>query len=200
MNLILFISRLQNMDAQLQVILKDEICKLSLPSGIPSTIVELKQIVQETFAIEDDFSLQFQDKDFDNQFCTLQVTVEVKDKDTIKVVFPELSVITFTPLQDSTGFQEFQDISLAQSSQAVCSSPSPIASSSDTILSSPGSTSSTIILSSPGSTSSLRLISWPPDFDIPTFSLDTELIHADEAYRKDGTLLILQLNQAFWRS
>ncbi|KAK0131261.1 hypothetical protein N1851_034050 [Merluccius polli] len=45
--------------------------------------------------------------------------------------------------------------------------------------------------SSPGSTSSLRSESWPAQFEIPTFSFDTELIlqAANEAYRKDGTLL-----------
>lgn len=33
--------------------------KHSLPSGIPRTVKELKHIVQETFAIEQDFSMQF---------------------------------------------------------------------------------------------------------------------------------------------
>ncbi|KTF77426.1 hypothetical protein cypCar_00048119, partial [Cyprinus carpio] len=45
-------------------------------------VEELKDIVQETFAIEKDFSLQFQDQD--GQFFTLLETDEIKDKDTIK--------------------------------------------------------------------------------------------------------------------
>lgn len=56
-----------------------------------------------------------------------------------------------------------------------------------------GSTASsdTIILSSPRSTPSLRSVSWPAQFEILTFSFDTELIlqAANEAYQKDGTLL-----------
>lgn len=50
--------------------------------------------------------------------------------------------------------------------------------------------SDTIILLSPGSTLSHHSESWPAQFEIPTFSLDTELIlqAANEAYRKGGTL------------
>lgn len=50
---------------------------------------EMKHIVQETFAIEQDFSVQFQDQEFDGQFFTLLETSDIKDKDTIKVVLAE---------------------------------------------------------------------------------------------------------------
>lgn len=56
------------MSARLRAILWEEICKPSLPSGISQTVAELKQIVQETFAIEQDIRMQFQDQDFDGQF------------------------------------------------------------------------------------------------------------------------------------
>lgn len=56
------------MSARLRVILQEEICKLNLPSGIPQTVEELKKIVKETFEIDQDFSLQFQDQDLDGQF------------------------------------------------------------------------------------------------------------------------------------
>ena len=74
------------MSARLRVILQEEIRKLPLPSGIPETVEELKHIVQETFAIKEDFSMQFQDHEFDGQFFTFLETSDIKDKDTIMVV------------------------------------------------------------------------------------------------------------------
>ena len=38
-------------------ILQEEIHKLSLPSGIPQALGELKNILQATFAIEQDFNI-----------------------------------------------------------------------------------------------------------------------------------------------
>lgn len=175
------------MSARLRVILQEEIRKLSLPSGIPATVEELKHIVQDTFAIEQDFSLQFQDQDFDGQFFTLLETNEVKDKDTIKVVLSEpVITLTFEDSLNAKGLQQSFDSSCAESSEDVRSSSSHP--SSDTILlTSP----ETIVQSSPESASFLRSSSWPAQFEIPTFSFDTELIlqAANEAYRKDGTLL-----------
>nr|XP_046234062.1 uncharacterized protein LOC124053137 [Scatophagus argus] len=162
------------MSVRLRVILQEEIRKLTLPSGIPQTVGELKNILQETFAIEQDFSIQFQDQDFDGQFFSLLETKDIKDKDTIKVVLIEpVITLTFEDCLNAKGLQESTDCSHAESSKDTCS------------------TASTIILSSPESTSSLHSESWPAQFEIPTFSFDTELIlqAANEAYRKDGTLL-----------
>lgn len=162
------------MSVRLRVILQEEIRKFTLPSGIPQTVGELKNILQETFAIEQDFSIQFQDQDFDGQFFSLLETKDIKDKDTIKVVLIEpVTTLIFEDSLNAKGLQESTDCSWAESSEDTCS------------------TASTIILSSPESTSSLRSESWPAQFEIPTFSFDTELIlqAANEAYRKDGTLL-----------
>ncbi|XP_042612151.1 uncharacterized protein LOC122144989 [Cyprinus carpio] len=164
------------MSARLRVILEEEIRKLSLPSGIPQTLEELKDIVQETFAIEKDFSLQFQDQD--GQFFTLLETDEIKDKDTIKVVLAEpVITVTFQDSSKDQGVLDSFDSSCTELLEDVgsCSTAS----------------SDTTILSSPGSTSSLRSVPWPAQFVIPTFSFDTELIlqAANEANRKDGTLL-----------
>lgn len=175
------------MSARLRVILQEEIRKLSLPSGVPATVEELKHIVQDTFAIEQDFSLQFQDQEFDGQFFTLLETNEVKDKDTIKVVLTSpVITLTFEDSLNAKGLQEGFDSSCAESSEDVRSSSS-LPSSDTILLTSP----ETIVQSSPESTSSLRSSSWPAQFEIPTFSFDTELIlqAANEAYRKDGTLL-----------
>lgn len=175
-----------NMSARLRVILQEEIHKLSLPSGFPQTVDELKYIVKETFKIEQDFSLPFQDQDFDGQFFTLLKMSEIKDKDTIKVFFTS-PVVTLL-FEDS-----FNANSLKENSDSICtemsedvSSCSSLQPSDDTIiLSSP----ETILQSSPESTRSLCSSSWPAQFTIPTFSFDTELIlqAANEAYRKDGT-------------
>lgn len=164
------------MSARLRVILQEEICKLSLPLGIPQTVEELKHIMQETFAIEQEFSIQFQDQDFDGQFFTLLETNEIKDKDTVKVVFAE-PVVTLT-LEDSLNIKGPQE-----SFDSSCTE--------EDVGSSSIASNDTIILSSPESTSSLCSVSWPAQFEIPTFSLDTELVlqAANEAYRKDGTPL-----------
>ncbi|KAJ8375573.1 hypothetical protein SKAU_G00061530 [Synaphobranchus kaupii] len=81
--------------------------------------------------------------------------------------------LTFEDSLNAKGLQESMDCSYAESSEDACS------------------TASTILLSSPESTSSLRSESWPTQFEIPTFSFDTELVlqASNEAYRKDGTLL-----------
>ncbi|MEQ2291729.1 hypothetical protein AMECASPLE_015956 [Ameca splendens] len=165
------------MSARLRVILKENIRKLSLPSGIPQTVDELKTIVQVTFDIEQDFSLQFQDQDFDGQFFTLLQTSEIQDKDTIKVVFVEPEIIL--TLEDSL------NVNVQDSFSSSC------ADSSEDIGSCSAASSDSIILRSPGSASSLRSESWPVQFEVPTFSLDTELIlqAANEAHKKDGTLL-----------
>lgn len=149
---------------------------------------ELKYIVKETFKIEQDFSLKFQDQDFDGQFFTLLKMSEIKDKDTIKVVFT--SPVVTLMFEDS-----FNANSLKENSDSICtemsedvSSCSSLQPSDDTIiLSSP----ETILQCSPESTLFLRSSSWPAQFTIPTFSFDTELIlqAANEAYRNDGTCL-----------
>lgn len=81
--------QLQNHPRVCQISSHEDIRKLPLPSGIPQTVEELEHIVQETSAIEQDFSVQFQDQEFDGQFFTLLETSDIKDKDTIKAVLAE---------------------------------------------------------------------------------------------------------------
>ena len=69
------------------------------------------------------------DKDFDNQFFTLTSTDVVNDKDTIKLVQTEPSIIlTLTPIREPSAFST--PVPLDQSPQDESSS----ASSSDTII------------------------------------------------------------------
>lgn len=160
------------MSVRLRVMLQEEIRKLLLPLAIPQTVGELKTILQETFEIKQDFTIQFQD--FDGQFFTLLETKDIKDKDTIKVVLIEpVITLTFEDSLTAKGVHQSVDSSFVESSEDSCS------------------TASTIFPSSPESAFSLRSESWPAQFEIPTFSFDTELIlqAANEAYSKDGTLL-----------
>ena len=79
---------------QLRVIIEEtQVHKLTLQDGIPSTVDELLAAAQDSFQLHGSFTVMYMDKDFDNQFFTLMSTDVVKDKDTIKLVKTEPSVI-----------------------------------------------------------------------------------------------------------
>lgn len=71
--------------AMLRVIFGHRIEKLTLMSGIPDTVEELNLAIKQTLDINDDFSLQYLDPDFDD-FFTLHSIAQIKHKATIKVV------------------------------------------------------------------------------------------------------------------
>jgi len=81
--------------AKLRIILEDDIRKLVLPSGIPSTLQDLSDIIQETFHIPRAFTLMYQDMDFDGQFFSLTSINDVQDKATLKLVMAQPIVLTF---------------------------------------------------------------------------------------------------------
>ena len=60
---VFFLPHYRIMAVILRVFLKDDKLKLALP-GIPNTLEELYQILRDTFAIEEDFKLEYQDDDF----------------------------------------------------------------------------------------------------------------------------------------
>ncbi|KAG1960360.1 hypothetical protein F2P79_006252 [Pimephales promelas] len=115
----------------------------------------------------------YMDKDFDNEFFTLTSTDVVKDKDTIKLVKMEPSIVlTFSPIVEDAASsfplpmdQSFQDES------------------------SPLSSSDTIILPKPPEH---RSQCWPTNFVIPTFSYNVEMaLHeGNMANKTDGTPLL----------
>ncbi|XP_051772154.1 uncharacterized protein LOC127524567 isoform X1 [Ctenopharyngodon idella] len=79
-----------------RVLTDHEVKKLTLNSGIPSTVDELVAAIKEQFAITTEISLQYKDEEFDN-FFTLTTTKELKDKDTLKVVYVPLNItLTFS--------------------------------------------------------------------------------------------------------
>lgn len=72
--------------AKLRIILDDnDIRKLIIPLGIPSSLQELNDVIQETFEIQREFTLMYQDQDFDGQFFTLSSIHDVQDKATLKM-------------------------------------------------------------------------------------------------------------------
>ena len=110
------------------------------------------------------------DKDFDNQFFTLDSTEVIKDKDTIKLVRQEEPTVVLT-------FDLENPEAAAQEEGPSTSSPA----------SSPASSSSTVVLSE----SPYRSQQWPAEFVTPTFSKLVEQVlgAANDSYARDGTLL-----------
>ncbi len=68
-----------------RVILDHDINKLCLP-GMPHTVKDLEATIKQTFGISMGISLQRKDQDFDD-FVTLSSIDDLKDRDTLKVVF-----------------------------------------------------------------------------------------------------------------
>ncbi|XP_046880477.1 sterile alpha motif domain-containing protein 3-like isoform X2 [Hypomesus transpacificus] len=157
--------------SQLRVIIEEtEIHKLILPDGIPSTLDELLAAAKHNFDLEGSYAVMHMDKDFDNQFFTLTSTDVVNDKDTIKLVKTDPSIIlTLSPINEP----------------AASSSPVPLSFQDD---SSSVSSSDTLMLPlSPD----YRSEPWPTTFVIPTFSYNVEipLQAGNKAYESDGSLL-----------
>ncbi|KAF3844482.1 hypothetical protein F7725_007645 [Dissostichus mawsoni] len=164
---------LAEMEAKLRVLIDDRIEKLVLPAGIPPTVEELTNVVKETYAVIDEFSLQYLDSDFEDYF-TLNQTDQIKHKDTVKVVYAEQKTLNLLPIDGSSFLQsstEYDSASNAESSAGTSSSHD------------------TIILSNQ-STAECRE-PWPKQFPVPRFAFETGMYleRANEDYKKDGKLL-----------
>ncbi|KAL6490138.1 hypothetical protein MHYP_G00004830 [Metynnis hypsauchen] len=158
--------------AKLRVILEDhDIRKLTLPSGIPPSVENLKSKVQEAFGVQGEFALQYMDNDFGGQFFTLCSTDAIQDKDTIKVIY--LAAPVEPPSCSDSDASEIVTLTLYE----------------DTACSSSGSSADTVLLSP--DRRSERSVPWPSEFPIPRFAYNTELIleRGNESYLKDGSLL-----------
>lgn len=69
--------------AKLRIIFGDnDIRKLILPAGIPSSLTDLICAIRDSFDIPGDFSVLYQDMDFNGQFFTLTCIGDVEDKAT----------------------------------------------------------------------------------------------------------------------
>ncbi len=152
-----------------RVLIDHEVKKLTLNSGIPSTVDELVADIKEQFSITTEISLQYKDEEFDD-FFTLTITKELKDKDTLKVVYVPLNIALTLLVPQESSPDTFSVYSLSKSVTHCDGSD-------DTVILSP----------SP----SERQNPWPTVFPIPTFSHNTELAlsQGNEIYLRDGTLL-----------
>lgn len=152
---------------------ENDVRKLILPSGIPSTLQDLKSIIQETFNIPECFTLMYEDMEFGGQFFNLDTVDDVQDKYTLKVVKTE--PVTLNVMNRSTLPTESDAMSCSSQNTVVLT---PV---SDTYLSSDSKSSGsqdTVLLSSSETTTSCRSQGWPTKFIVP-FSFDTELLLSD---------------------
>lgn len=76
----------------LRVVIEHRSEKLTLSSGIPSTVKQLH--VKETFGLIEDFTLHYLDEDFSDYF-TLHSTNQIKHNGAIKVVTITSIVLTY---------------------------------------------------------------------------------------------------------
>lgn len=172
---------------KLRVILADnDARKLILPEGMPSSTDDLTQIITDTFQLDGDIRLQYQDDDFGGEFINLTSVTDVEDKGTLKVIFK------------TTG----QNQEKVKESLGSCETPESIPEHStlhrldDSASVSSFETDDTVLLSSPdpslGSVQSeSRSTPWPLVFPIPRFSYDSEIIlqQANAEYHANGTRL-----------
>lgn len=174
------LGRQMKMEAKLKVIIDDNAEKLVLPLGIPDTMDELQTAIKNTYGITEDFSLQFLDSDF-RDFFTLHRTSQIKDKDTIKIVYCAPVVINLFPLDESACSVSSQSTDLDSASflgSLVEDSPST-SDSQDTI--------PTFIPQN----SNERCLPWPRQFPIPELAYEVEvcLQRGMEEYNKNGARL-----------
>ncbi|XP_048019948.1 sterile alpha motif domain-containing protein 3-like [Megalobrama amblycephala] len=131
----------------------------------PQSIESLLSTLKSKLNIQSDFTLQYEDPEFDHELCNLTTITELPpEKATLKVNCR-------APPSDSSQ----SDVTL---DTAVMSSSSD----------------SSINNGNPGSiTASSRSQQWPVSFPIPSFSYDVELRlkRGNEQYAKDGSLLSL---------
>ncbi len=164
--------------AHLRVILSDhDVQKLTLPSGVPGTVEELESVVRDTYGISVNFCLHYKDVDFGNDFFTLLSTSDIKDKDTIKVVYvlePPTVTLTLTDIDSSFTSNDCPSQPFNDASSSVTSH--------DTLPISSESTSENLTYRSKG---------WPSEFPIPRFSSSTEILlqSGNEKYGCSGTRL-----------
>lgn len=165
--------------AQLRVILADhDVRKVVLPSGIPEMVDDLHSVIRDTFSIARDFCLHYKDADFGDEFFTLVSTTDLKDKDTIKIVF----------LQDQEPTVTLTLTDVTDTSVTNVTDHPPEEHFVDT---SSVSSNDTLILYSSEDSQGHRYQRWPVQFPIPSFSDLTEIQiqSANERLQKYGTLL-----------
>lgn len=91
----------------LKVVIEHWSEKLTLSSGIPSTVEQLHETVKETFGLIEDFTLHYLDEDFSDYF-TLHSTNQIRHNGTIKVVTIPTIVLTYAIETERDRCKQFQ--------------------------------------------------------------------------------------------
>lgn len=145
--------------AQLRVILVDhDVRKVVLPSGIPEMVDDLYSVIHDTFSIARDFRLHYKDVHFGDEFFTLFSTTDLKDKDTIKVVFLQDQEPTITLTLTDVTDTDVTNVTDQPWEEHYVDDTSSV------------STNDTLILSSSEDSPGHRSRRWPAQFPIPSFS------------------------------
>ncbi|KAI3357110.1 hypothetical protein L3Q82_015579 [Scortum barcoo] len=166
----------------------DDARKLTLMSGIPTSVDQLVLEIKTAFGLTQQFRLQYKDADFGNEYVNLMSTSEIKDRDTLKVVFfacEETSSSipgTVPPCSTST---PMPSPTTSHSSVNPLSSPSLDR---DSFSSDHSFGSADTIILDPVPES--RTSSWPQVFIVPNFSYfaEIQLQRANAEFIANGTL------------
>uniref|UniRef100_A0A3B1IYE8 Uncharacterized protein n=1 Tax=Astyanax mexicanus TaxID=7994 RepID=A0A3B1IYE8_ASTMX len=142
----------------LRIYISDANVRRFLLIEVPTSVDQLKTLLEEKLQLKKGFELQFEDPDFDNALCNLHSIDELPaEKAVLRVVWA---------IEPSSSVQDISDASSVSSLDTASRSSS---------------------FGSIQSPTNLRSVAqWPSPFDVPTFSLDVELRlqKANEIYKE----------------
>ncbi|XP_039544877.1 uncharacterized protein LOC120491248 [Pimephales promelas] len=164
---------------------EDDARKLTIRSGMPTSVDGLAFEIKTFFGVTEQFRLQYKDVEFGNEFMNLLSISDIQDRSTLKVVYLPCEASTSAissapPTKDdcSTNAVTPSNVSTNSSSQPNDSASVDSCSSNDIV-----------ILSSPDS----RSCTWPETFVVPRFSYcaEMQLQKGNDEFNANGTLLSL---------
>lgn len=93
--------------------------KMTIVTGMPTTVEDLSYEIKRQFDIEGDIRLQYMDSDFDNEFVNLQQIGDIQDKSTVKVI----TLSDVSDLSQGCLNQSEEETSLSSNDTIILSSP-----------------------------------------------------------------------------
>ncbi|XP_059358598.1 uncharacterized protein LOC132096930 [Carassius carassius] len=165
---------------------EDDATKLTIKSGIPSSVDELAFEIKTFFRVTEQFRLQYKDVDFGNEFMNLLSISDIQDRSTLKVVYLPCEATT-SAISSAPSIKDNCSTIPVTPSNVSCSSLSQEPS--DSASADSCSSNDTVILSSPDS----RSCTWPKEFVVPRFSYcaEMQLQKGNDEFNANGTLLSL---------
>ncbi|XP_055007435.1 sterile alpha motif domain-containing protein 3-like [Boleophthalmus pectinirostris] len=192
-----------------RVIVGEDIRKITFKNGLPFCVNDFAEVLRQAFSLDDHIRLYYKDSDFDD-FFTLTSTQDLRDKDTLKVVqlsrthertsttptqnltptISEIHSLSEIPALEMPDFSSVGETQQLNSGEHLDMNLDFASVASEDAVPSNLPTSTEPQNRPNGGSSTFRKL-WPAVFEIPTFSLTTELIlqQASERFRKDGTLI-----------